>query len=616
MSNPQEVSPEVKDRIFDAVLAELVASGIDSFRVEAVARRAGVETAVISARWHDSRVLLMDAILTRAAKLSPTPDTGSLTGDLAALTTSMSEFSASDLGRQWIHRLLPNGRDADLSEVGTDFWAARFSSFEPILQRAFKNDELRVGVDPREAIRMFASALNYDVIFTDAPVRPGYAAQALETFLYGILRGETHDAELRRDFEARERARTLLRATTDAMLDPQALLEAVRDDDGHVTDFTFGEVNPAACKYFDQRREDLLGASLSTILPRVEGSGLLSRLAHCVNTGEPLVIEDFTYFSDGLQQVQEYDLRAARASYDWLSVTWRNVTETSQANRRVWESEERYRLLAENAWDVIWTMGLDGTITYISPSVERVRGITAEEAMKQSPDEINPPESAARVSGYFADLFSAIANGTEPPVFRDELEYYRKDGSIMTGELEVIPRVDADGKVAEIMGVTRDVGDRKRFEASEARYRDLIENSIVATSVSTSDGRLVMVNKAMCDWLGYDAETLLSKTWQDVIVVADPENPQAPDSAGRSVNEAARDATAAPVPEEFNRVAERVVGRVQTYQGKWQFIHADGHPVWGYTSVFGLSDSDGMPQYLVGQTVEITDQADTSRRRE
>ena len=176
MSNPQEVSPEVKDRIFDSVLAELVASGIDSFRVEAVARRAGVETAVISARWHDSRVLLMDAILTRAAKLSPSPDTGSLTGDLAALTASMSEFSASDLGRQWIHRLLPNGRDADLSEVGTDFWAARFGSFEPILQRAFKNDELRVGVDPREAIRMFASALNYDVIFTDGrPTTPSFA---------------------------------------------------------------------------------------------------------------------------------------------------------------------------------------------------------------------------------------------------------------------------------------------------------------------------------------------------------------------------------------------------------------------------------------------------------
>ena len=38
-------------------------------------------------------------------------------------------------------------------------------------------------------------------------------------------------------------------------------------------------------------------------------------------------------------------------------------------------SEERNRLLPENAWDVIWTMALDGKITYVNPAVERVRGI-------------------------------------------------------------------------------------------------------------------------------------------------------------------------------------------------------------------------------------------------
>ena len=38
------------------------------------------------------------------------------------------------------------------------------------------------------------------------------------------------------------------------------------------------------------------------------------------------------------------------------------------------ESEELYRLLAEHAWDVIWTMEIDGTISYVSPAVERMRG--------------------------------------------------------------------------------------------------------------------------------------------------------------------------------------------------------------------------------------------------
>ena len=62
-----------------------------------------------------------------------------------------------------------------------------------------------------------------------------------------------------------------------------------------------------------------------------------------------------------------------------------------RATAKQLESEERYRLLAENARDVIWTMELDGTITFISPSVEQMRGFTVEEAMHQSLDKILTP---------------------------------------------------------------------------------------------------------------------------------------------------------------------------------------------------------------------------------
>lgn len=142
-----------------------------------------------------------------------------------------------------------------------------------------------------------------------------------------------------------------------------------------------------------------------------------------------------------------------------------DITPLHDMETELRHSEQRHRLLAQNAWDVVWTMGLDGAITYVSPAVERVRGFTPEEAMSQPLEEIHPPESAAKVSAYFADLFAAIAAGQTPPPYRGEHEYYRKDGSIMTGELQVIPHVDADGNVVEILGVTRDISDRKQFEA-------------------------------------------------------------------------------------------------------------------------------------------------------
>lgn len=149
-----------------------------------------------------------------------------------------------------------------------------------------------------------------------------------------------------------------------------------------------------------------------------------------------------------------------------------DITELRAVEAELRNSEQRHRLLAENAYDVIWTMALDGTITYINPAITRVRGLSPEEAMRQTIEEINTPPSAAKVGEYFQRVFAAIEAGTEPPVFHGEMEYYRKDGSIMTGELQVIPHVDADGHVVELLGVTRDISERKVFETELTRLAE------------------------------------------------------------------------------------------------------------------------------------------------
>lgn len=186
--DPSGLTPDMRDRILDAAIEEFRVRGIDDFSIDSVATRAGVDTGLIAGHWHDWRVLLMDAQLSRSRRQVPTPNNGNLQEDLLAYATSLIEVASTPQGRRWFHRNLPNGQDTDFSEVRSDFWSIRFSELVPILLQAIERGEVREDVDAMEAMRAFSTALYYDVIFSDNSVRPNYAEQVLNIFLHGVLR--------------------------------------------------------------------------------------------------------------------------------------------------------------------------------------------------------------------------------------------------------------------------------------------------------------------------------------------------------------------------------------------------------------------------------------------
>ena len=172
-------------------------------------------------------------------------------------------------------------------------------------------------------------------------------------------------------------ARERLRASADAMLDPQVLLEAVRDSSGAIVDFAYREVNKAACDYLGLAREDLLGHGVVETMPGIETT-LLAGYIRCLDTGEPLVLNDFCYDNEILLDARHYDLRATRVAANSLTLTWRDVTDRFWATQRIAESEERFRLLAENVGDVVCRMSDDGTFLWISTAVKEALGAPPE----------------------------------------------------------------------------------------------------------------------------------------------------------------------------------------------------------------------------------------------
>jgi AcrR family transcriptional regulator len=339
---PEAISAELRDRVFDAVRAELLDLGIDRFGIDGVARRAGVEPSVIREHWHDRRVLLMAVMLHPAVAAEWSPDTGSLYTDLDAVTALAVTDSQTATGRALFRRVLPGSGDVDLAEISSDLWKARFDSGARILRRAADRGQLRDGVDPDEAIRMFAAAFYYDVIFADSPVRPEYADQVVDIFLHGVLGAAGRDrpwfgiesllqqsgdrersSPADHAVEAARRAVALMRAGADALIDPVVLYEAVRDEQGRIVDFACRELNRAACEESGLPRTELLGQRLLETLPGFASSGLLAHYANCLDRGEPLVLNDFAY--QHFDQPRRLDIRAARAGADLITVTWRDA---------------------------------------------------------------------------------------------------------------------------------------------------------------------------------------------------------------------------------------------------------------------------------------------------
>lgn len=134
-----------------------------------------------------------------------------------------------------------------------------------------------------------------------------------------------------------------------------------------------------------------------------------------------------------------------------------------------------YRDVAAKLNDVVWTMAIDGSITYISPSVEQVRGFTPEEALAQPVGDILCPESLADSTNYYLYLLDVLTKGGKPESYRGDQQYKCKDGSTYWGEVFAYPIFNPDGSFKHLLGVTRDVSERRaREEELKRAHAELV----------------------------------------------------------------------------------------------------------------------------------------------
>ncbi len=204
-----------------------------------------------------------------------------------------------------------------------------------------------------------------------------------------------------------------------------------------------------------------------------------------------------------------------------ISVVRRELEEAESRRERkkaegdLQKNERKYRLLAENIQDVVFVMDMNLNYTYLSPSVKLLRGYEPEEAMKHTPAETVTPSSMDLAIKILSGMLEIEKSGQiDVNISRTaELEMSRKDGTTVWVETKAFFARDENQRPVGIMGVTRDITERKRAEDvlknSEEKYRTILENIEDGYYEVDIKGNFTFFNDSMCRILGYSQEEMM-----------------------------------------------------------------------------------------------------------
>ena len=203
-------------------------------------------------------------------------------------------------------------------------------------------------------------------------------------------------------------------------------------------------------------------------------------------------------------------------SHKVIQCNFRDITERKQAEEALRESEEKYRLIADNADDWIYLIAPDGNLPYVSPSCERVTGHSPREFVEH-PKLIR--EIACDVDKGILEHHSALAGPNSGP---EELEFriVTKTGEVRWISHSCIPVFDQRGEYAGRRATNRNITGRKQAEqalhASEAKYRHTLDAMLEGCQILGFDWRYLYLNDVADNHNRRPKEELLGKKYMEM----------------------------------------------------------------------------------------------------
>src|SRR5207302_840961 len=257
-----------------------------------------------------------------------------------------------------------------------------------------------------------------------------------------------------------------------------------------------------------------------------------------------------------------------------------DITGRKQAEAALRESEERFRRTFELAGSGVAHIGMDRRFIRVNRRLCEILGYAEDELLRLTGRQISHPEDLDVINAQRPRLYAGEIDSV-----RVEKRYVRKDGSIVWVSFTMVVERDAAGEPQYEIAIFDDITARKQAEAalsaSEALYRQTFELATAGIAHVDLTGRLMKVNRSLCEILGYSEKELIGRSVKEVSHPAD-----------RDLTDAQR--------------ARLHEGGLDSVRFEKRYLKNGGSIVWVDLAVALARDAHGHPQYEVALFDDIT----------
>lgn len=173
----------VRRTVLAAAFDELAENGAGAATVAGVAQRSGVHETTIYRRWITKERLFVEAMLSRSADEIPTPDTGSIRGDLLAIVRAMTAYVTTPVGLAALH--VASLVVDEYQEGRQAFWTGRLDALRPVVDRGIARGELRPDTDAGLLLETLIAPLHSRLLITGEPVDEQLGERIVDLVLDG-----------------------------------------------------------------------------------------------------------------------------------------------------------------------------------------------------------------------------------------------------------------------------------------------------------------------------------------------------------------------------------------------------------------------------------------------